>query len=329
MSEIGWIPVLILAGGAIFGILAALRLSRGTGSEGQPDPGNLALRLTDLEAEKEQLFRKLRGEDGEVPQGADRQTLQRRAARVLRDLDSLGSRPHPSRAAPGLTSPTNDSSAGSPTAPTTVGWIDRHQLLAGALLGAGMVGLVAVLVLWAQQDARPTDPQPTPAQRPNNAAAGEVDRGEAPLPPEIARQVASLRQRLEGEPDDLELRRELVRLLLGHGQFFDSFGEARALLERAPEDALATYTIGVVRYTMGQSEDALIWLDRSIAADPSFSQASLIRGILLLQMGERERAIESWQKGLDAVGGSEPTLERLLADARAGKSNEEILQAPG
>jgi tetratricopeptide (TPR) repeat protein len=120
----------------------------------------------------------------------------------------------------------------------------------------------------------------------------------------------------------------LADLLLAHGQMFGAFQQARALLEANPRDPTAHYVSAVVRYTMGQLDVALEHLDAALLAEPTFTQAALIKGILLLQTEDREGAVASWQQGLAASGGNDPRLEHLLGLAAAGLSSEEILSRP-
>ncbi len=339
MSAIGTLPLLILLAGLLGGAMASWLVMRRRES---PDPqADLRLRIADLEAQRAELYTKLRGEEGGTLAAADREALEVAAAGTLRDLDDARRRLG-GKTATGSSRPTAIPTA-VPTAipkgtaaPTVSGnAIARHPLAAGVLLGGGMVALVAVLIVWAQQDALPRpEAAPTagasasPGGSASPSGTGDFDRGQPPLPPQIAEQVEALRARLATAPEDLAVRRDLADLLLSHGQYFDAFGEAQAILARAPEDPPATYVLAVVRYTMGQPEGALELLDRAAALDPTFSQASLVSGIIRLQLGDREGAVASWQQGLAGAGGSESRLERLLELAREGRSAEEILASP-
>ena len=40
------------------------------------------------------------------------------------------------------------------------GWMGRHPILAGFVLGAGMVAVVGLLIYWAVRDAQPGPPPP-------------------------------------------------------------------------------------------------------------------------------------------------------------------------
>jgi tetratricopeptide (TPR) repeat protein len=309
---------LVLAIGLAGGALAAWLLARKT-----PKPGGARdreLRRADLETRRDELFARLRGGDGLPLSAPDRAQLELVAARVLRELDSLDQE----RSA--RSAPTREREA-APAASPGRGLAARHPLVAGAALGGGMVALVALLIFWAQSDARPAPVEP--ASGPMSAAAGDggFDRGEPQLPPEVAEQVAAMQAEI-ARTGDLDVQRDLAQILLAHGQFFEAFQLARTLLEAAPQDPTGHYVSAVVRYTMGQPAEALQHLDTALLAEPEFVQAALVRGIILLQADDREQAIASWQRGLEAAGGQEPRLEHLLRLAREGRSPEEILATP-
>jgi tetratricopeptide (TPR) repeat protein len=327
VSALGELPLLVLGLGLLAGGVIALVLSRSARSKA-PARSDLDLRIEDLEAQRDELYAKLRGSEGSLLAAADRNELELAAARVLRDLDSLHEkrRQHAPPAPVAREAPDVGATAGR-------SWSSRHPALAGALLGGGGVALVALLLFWAQRDAVPAPQQPMQAQQapmqgqaPN--AGGGMDRGQPGLPPQVAAQVQSLRDRLAQSPEDLAARRDLAQLLMAHEQFFDAFQEAQQILAQAPEDPFGNYVAGIVRYTMGQPMEALDLLDRALGADPAFTQASLMRGFIRLQLDDRDGAIESWEQGLAAAGGADRTLEHLLRLAREGKSAEEIMSTP-
>ncbi len=198
-----------------------------------------------------------------------------------------------------------------------------HPLLAGVLLGGGVVGLVAALVIWAQSDARP-DPQAEQAMAPRG---GETDfRGQRPLPPELAARADELRRQIDANPSNLDAMRALMQLLLANGRAFDAFQTAQLALRAAPEDADAHFVSGVVRLQMGQTQVALDSLDRALRSDTGHEQAALMRGLLLLQLGDRDGAIATWENA--AAARASPRLEQVAAMAREGRTVDEIVNNP-
>jgi tetratricopeptide (TPR) repeat protein len=321
LSEIGLVPSVVLGLGLLVGFVIAWRLARGGTSRADAD---LALRLSDLETERDDVYVKLRGAEGVSLSEADREALELRAARILRDLDAARSQ----LAKTGARARAPAAAAEPATAPAPArGYLARHPTIAGALLGGGLVGLVAVLVFWAQRDARPAPAEPAATAASGGGQPSATERGEAPLPPQVAAEVAALRQQIQERPEDIAVRRNLAELLLGHGQFFDAFQEARALLEAAPEDPVGHYVSGVVRYTMGNPDAALQHFASARASDPRYAPAAIVEGVVLLQLGDRDAAVAAWEAGLSASAG-EPRLEHLLRLAREGKSAEEILATP-
>lgn len=202
-------------------------------------------------------------------------------------------------------------------------FVQAHPLLSGVLLGGGVVGLVAALVVWAQTDARP-DPQ---AEQAMTQAGGETDfRGQRQLPPELASRAEELQRQIDADPTDLDAMRALMQLMLANGRAFDAFQTARQALEIAPEDPDAHFVSGLVRLQMGQTQVALDSLDRSLRSDPGHEQAALMRGLLLLQLGDRDGAVATWERANDAR--ASPRLEQVAAMARDGRTFDEIVNSP-
>ena len=202
-------------------------------------------------------------------------------------------------------------------------FVQAHPLLSGVLLGGGVVGLVAALVVWAQSDARP-DPQ---AEQQMAPGGGEADfRGQRALPPELVPRAEELQRQIEADPSNLEAMRALMQLMLANGRAFDAFQTAQRLLENAPEDPDAHFVSGLVRLQMGQTQVALDSLGRSLRSDPGHEQAALMRGLLLLQLGDRDGAIATWESANAAR--ASPRLEQVTAMARDGSTFDEIVNNP-
>ncbi len=236
------------------------------------------------------------------------------AARVLKELDEVG------EALNGLAR-TGGRDRRVP-APAGRAFVQAHPLLSGALLGGGVVGLVAALVLWAQADATP-DPE---AQEAAEQQAGADFRGQSPLGPEMARRAEELRRQIAEEPENLELQRALTQLLLSNERPFDAFQQAQQMLAIDPEDPDGHYVTGVVRYMMGQVDPALEELGRALRSDPGHEQAALMRGLMLMQLGDRNGALATWE---DANGvRASSRLEQLIAMTRDGRRLDEILGNP-
>jgi len=246
---------------------------------------------------------------------ADRQRLQVSTARVLKELDEV------EEAIAGIGP--QGRARRQEAAPAGRAFVQAHPLLSGVLLGGGVVGLVAALVIWAQTDARP-DPR---AEQQMAQGGGETDfRGQQPLPPELASRAEALQRQIEADPSDLDAMRSLMQLMLTGGRAFDAFQTAQQALEIAPEDPDAHFVSGIVRLQMGQTQVALDSLDRSLRTDPGHEQAALMRGLLLLQLGDRDGAIATWESANAAR--ASPRLEQVTAMAREGRTFDEIVNNP-
>ena len=329
--SVGALPWLFLGIGAVLGLVLTWRLLRSpSGTEPSPD-ADLRLLRTDLEKQKASLLARLRGDSMEELGDDDRRQLELDAARVMQRLDELPAVAAPSAASP---SPSTKSSASTVAAGQPTGFWARHPALAGALLGGGAVALVSALVWFAIRDEGPRPdgmmaPAPPPANAAGSASGGAPGQSsQPPLPPFLQQQVDGMRAELAANPDDLDLRKNLALTLLSGEQFFDAFQEANLILQTSPDDPQALYVSGFVRFIMGQSSDAIDQFDRAIESDATYSQPWLVKGLIQLQLQDREAAIETWQAGDLASGGSDARLARLIRDAQSGKSVEEILSAP-
>lgn len=272
----------------------------------------LELQQADLQSRRDDLLSRLTRSDLEP---ADRRRLQVSTARVLKEMDEVEE---------ALATIAPSGGASKAAAPAGRAFVQTHPLLSGVLLGGGVVGLVAALVIWAQSDARP-DPE---AQRmADQQAAGGADfRGQAPLGPEMARQAEELRRQIEADPTNIDLHRALTQLLLTNGRTFDAFQQAQRILEIDPEDPDGHYVSGVVRLTMGQPEVAMDGLGRALRSDPGHEQAATMRGLLLLQLGDSDGAIATWESANEARASTR--LQQLAAMAREGRTFEEIIGNP-
>lgn len=320
MSNVLLVPLVVLVAGLAAGLAVAFALARRSSRLVSTDDGSLV--LNDLEARRDELYERLREEDLSEE---ERENLELSAAMVLRELEALGvtrsKKPAQAAARSERETPVEERPA------TTGGF--RHPLLVGFLLGGGMVALVATLVAWAVRDASPGS-SAAAAGPPPAASASEApfDRGEPPLAPEVASQVRGLEARIDTEPDNLLLKKQLAHLLLTHGQLFESFRWAQEILAADADDPDGNYVAGVVRLTMGQPEDALRHLERALASAPQHSPAAMMQGLILLQLNRRDEALAAWRRGLEAAGGQHQGLQHVIALAEQGLSAEEILAAP-
>jgi tetratricopeptide (TPR) repeat protein len=313
MMEGIWLPGLIVLGvGLVVGVVLAWRVRRGAPA---PSSADSRLRIGDLEARRDELYRRLR--DSGIT-ADERTTLELAAARVLRELDQFGaSAERPPAIAEGVVTDEGGADGAAAAVSAHRGPRGRWSGLVGFAAGVAVASLVGLLIYWAGRDAAPGEPgAPTPMR------AGPVDPN-AELPPDHppvdagpsqdeAERIAALNQRLAEDPGDLMARKELSLVQLSAGMYVDAFESAAEVLGNHPDDPDGLFVQGVVRLTMGQNEQAIDLFDRVLARHPDHLQALAYRGLGLYQSGQGERAVDTWEMGLEMSGGQSPQFEALL-----------------
>jgi tetratricopeptide (TPR) repeat protein len=310
LSEALWLPGLaVLFFGLVVGMFLVLRLRRpGRLTKRDREARDLALRVADLERRRDDLYRRLQDETEPLtPVG--RAEMEKAAARTLHQLDEAQEALGKTRGREKIKAAREES----PTKETAGGFFSRHPSITGFALGAGMVAVVAVLVYWAVRDAAPD--RATPTSPPVAGSEGPLHPEDLNLPPEARAEYEALRERLQAEPTDLMVRKRLALLLLANNEFFGAYREAEQVLAAAPDDIDALYVMGVVRLQMGQGDEALVLLDRVLELFPDHVRALAWKGILYYQRGEMSQAIATWERGIEAAGGSHPELEQMVAEA--------------
>lgn len=318
MNDIVWLPSLLVLGiGLAIGLVAGavVRRNRKRKPDQPKKPGD-ALRLRDLEARREELYRRLRSADLNA---GDRQSLELAAAHTLRELDRLA----PGRSAKKRQAAEAPAPAAPESAPLPIG--GRHPALVGFLAGMAVVLLVGTLVYLAVRDSGAGS-----ATAPT-AAAGSPDMphpdSEA-LPADLQRELEQLEAAAAAAPDDLLALKRLALGRLDAGLYFESFADAEKILAARPEDPDGLFIQGVVRLSMGRAAEALDLLDRVLVRYPEHLQAMIYRGIALAQGGEVEQAISTWEMALDMAGGSHPDLELLIQQAQTRQQQPAATTAP-
>ena len=322
MNEMTWLPsLMVLAVGLATGIWLALRF-RQQAAEREAEAADVPLKIRDLKDRRDDLYRRLRAADEDNLSQPERDSLVDAAARTLMELDrlqeqlpdtaSVTARPadRGDRQKPLELEAAEQAAAGDAVRRS-------RPMMTGALIGAAMVGVVALLVYFAVRDAKPTAQQPMAQPAPGTAEDPHSGQMTA-LPPELASQVAALQARIVNDPEDWTAKKQLALLMLSAGQFFEAFSLAREVLQRFPEDPDALLVLGIDRESMGQFDVGKDLLDQVLAAHPDHQQALLYRGLALYQMGQVDEAVDTWQIGLEIAGGSDPDFEELLAMAEAG-----------
>ena len=143
MNEVVWLPSLLVLGvGLAFGIVAALMVRRSRKKQIGLSSDELLLR--DLEARRDELYRRLRSPDLNA---GDRESLELAAAHTLRQLDQLA----PGRAKKKKKEPTVEAAETPAEAPPRA--TRRRPALVGFVAGMAVVLLVGTLVYLAVRDS--------------------------------------------------------------------------------------------------------------------------------------------------------------------------------
>ena len=271
--------------------------------------------LAELEEEREFLLRSLEDLDRERDAGdieeADYAALKdeytARAAAVLRAMEAAG----PSSAPAPEPAPEAEAHADRAQADQAAARSRRRRLRAGALALAALVAVSVTLVVRSAEE-----------RRPGQQATGDIAE--------------------TGTTGDVD--RELVRArqLTAEGQTLAAIRVYDQILDRYPEqpEALA-YRGWLVRLAGRQSGNAelvdkgLEYLDRAVAADPSYPDAHLFRGLVLYQdKGDAPAAVGELRAFLNArpppemVAMVQDVLRRAEADAAAAAAGPPKPPAP-
>lgn len=189
----------------------------------------------------------------------------------------------------------------------------------GLLSGVAFAALLGGGLLWL--DGRSSE-------RPSEAATpGTPPRGPSAMPDDhppvgdsggLSPALAELDRHILANPEDLDARREMALMLLSEQRFMDALGQSDQVLAREPRDPTAFYVKGVVRLNMGQRELGRSLLEQAIESDPAHVHALIALGRFHLQEGQRGEALSVLETALEAAGGSHPGIERMIAEADGG-----------
>ena len=307
-SGVDWLPGLAaLVVGLVVGGLYVWRMrAAGAASPAAPE---IPLEQRDLLGKREVLLRQLAELDDAAAKRSpeqlarERYALELETARVLRELDRLpASAPSPAPAGAGAAAVASGAAgpvAGTPIPPAPAG----SPALRGFLWGTGTMAALAGLVFLVTQAARPRDPggQAT-GELPGMASPGATDPEEA-----------SLRARLDQDPDDLDTRLALARVYLERQDMMGVWNETQEVLARAPGHPRALSYQALVRLAMGQAEIALQMLEQAIAADPDMIDAYAPLSLVQMRLGRPEAAARTMAEAKRRFPEQGETLARFEA----------------
>jgi cytochrome c-type biogenesis protein CcmH len=313
MNEIDWTPaVAVVLAGLVVGAIVFWRVIR----RGQAAPAAApSLERRDLEGKYQALLAQLRELDDvagkHTPEqvAQERHALEHAAARVLRDVERV------ERSVPAARMPKQAAPAGPAAAPAPA------SALHGFLWGVGSVAALGVLFYFVSQSAAPREQ--------GGSLTGNLpgqEGGAAQPDAELAEQRAAVAK----NPEDLEARLDLVRLLLVRQDMMAVFTETQAVLQRSPGNPRALSYQALVRLAMGQAQQAESMLKDALAKDPQLLDAYLH---LMLVYVRSERTADA-EKVLQEVSRRFPDraagVKQLLGEMQAQRREEpQAAEGPG
>lgn len=113
---------------------------------------------------------------------------------------------------------------------------------------------------------------------------------------EYAEAVRLLRESIEARPEDPELRWELARLLIDHGDTNEALQELRFLVRNFPDDSRAYISLARTLLERGRADDAAGLVDLAIDLDSRCTEALLLRGQIAEVRGDFQLAFETYHR---------------------------------
>lgn len=313
MSEVDWVPALsVLAAGLLIGAVVLWRVVL-RAAPSPPAASGPPLELRDLEGKRDALIRQLRELDAEATKqapdriAAARDRLEHEAARVLLAIDRLGrtaskeskkrTKPVPAEAQP----------AAAPGAPSPA---PAGSALRGFLWGVGSVAALGLLFFFVSQQAEQRAPGGTATG--NTPAAGAAPADDAEL--------SAARAAVDRQPDDIDARLDLVRLLLIRQDLMAVFNETQAVLQRSPDDPRALSYQSLVRLAMGQADQAERMLKQAMQKDPDLLDAYIHLMLVYVRTGRQAQADALLADASKRFPERAASLQDLMRQMRASAS---------
>jgi cytochrome c-type biogenesis protein CcmH len=330
-------PLAVLAVGLVLGGWLVFGGSR-TRSEKQAIEAEG--RRADLEARHAATVQALRALDlerdklDEAAYEAERRALVRRGADALRELDALpaGTAGAMVDASPGADGPPPELSPAALAALNAErerlgddAWRSALANLAGAPVARsstpsgsslsptwqGAVSMLAVIALagglfWLAGGDAYLRPE------------GGVATGGGPTP-ESAR-IAELAARVEANPKDVGALNELTLLALSERDAARAMDWNTRALEVDPKDLDARTYRAVLAGLMGMNDRSLAGLDEVLAEKPDHAAALVYKGMIALEAGKPDVAVDAIEKALAAGAPDAPFLQQMLDRAKSAQA---------
>jgi tetratricopeptide (TPR) repeat protein len=323
VEAVSWAAPLVylafgLATGALLTWLLRRRAAGGAGSEEEPPP----VEVRDLAEREAMLLAQLEDLEDTAgkyrPAERDRQrgALEVEAAATLKALEAslVVARRQAER------SPAQRSGGTPEGRPASA--------LRGFLWGAGSVAAIALLLLFASESMSP--------RKPNGSVTGAIDgeqtRGRAA---DASADEAKLQERIRSHPDDVDARLELTRLQVSKAEWMGVWEQTQSILKLEPDNPEALAFQGLVRFAMGQPQEAIAELQRAEAAAPDLVDPYAILSLVYAKTGHMDEAEATLHRAAEHFPDCRPMFEEMLTQLRqqaaaeaAGGGGESEAPAP-
>jgi tetratricopeptide (TPR) repeat protein len=130
---------------------------------------------------------------------------------------------------------------------------------------------------------------------------------------------------LEADPEDLEVRREVCKLMVWDGRLEEAETHCRLCLRIAPGDKESQCWLAQILHDRGNNADAEALLEPLLRDDPHFAPALLLRAILYHEADQSAKAIPLLERAITVDHGFVEVAARYqlgLVLARIGRNTE-------
>jgi tetratricopeptide (TPR) repeat protein/S1-C subfamily serine protease len=99
------------------------------------------------------------------------------------------------------------------------------------------------------------------------------------------------------EPKDLTSLEQKASIFKDSKQYNKSIDIYNEIIKKQPE-AYAYYNRGIVKFTLGNKQEAIADYDRAIAINPKYARAYINRGLAKSDLGNKQAAITDWDRAI-------------------------------
>ncbi|HPF14607.1 MAG TPA: tetratricopeptide repeat protein, partial [Planctomycetota bacterium] len=117
---------------------------------------------------------------------------------------------------------------------------------------------------------------------------------------------------LQRYPDYVELREKLCNLENDLGHYAEAAQLAERGVEAAPSQLNLKYSLGRALYGLGRKQEALTQFDGILDLDPGYFLAGYSKGLVLLELGQRDAARKAWLSAQEHIDMANPDVAESL-----------------